>query len=150
MVKGLALVLGKPVAGISSLEVLAWEGLRPGESGAPLIDARRGEIYTCLYKRDKEKLTLLDGPVLTEAEGLELLEWPGMDRLVICGDAATERLAEGSNLPYRTVSGCSAAGCGILAWERLRRADRDDIHALVPLYIRRSDAEEKKNERKAL
>jgi tRNA threonylcarbamoyladenosine biosynthesis protein TsaB len=148
-VKGMGLVLGKPVAGISSLEILAWEGLRQGESGASVIDARRGEIYVCLYKKEGDGLDLLDGPVLTAADGLELLKWPGTDRLVICGDPATERLAESSNIPHRTVSGCSASACGELTLKRLHNGDWDDLHALVPLYVRRSDAEEKKNGRKS-
>jgi len=143
-IKVMALMLGKPVAGISSLEVLAWEGLRQDECGAPIIDARRGEIYTCLYMKEGKRLALLDGPMLIHPRGLELLEWPGTDRLTICGDQPPERLAEYSNLPRRTVTGASASVCGILAWERLRHGDRDDIHALVPLYVRRSDAEEKK------
>jgi len=148
-VKGIALALGKPVAGVSSLEVLAREGLRQGETGSPIIDARRGDVYTCLYKKHVNKLALLDGPVLTSARGLGLLVRSETDRLVICGDQATERLAQSWGLPYRTVTGCSAAGCGILAWERLRHGDRDDLHALVPLYIRRSDAEERKNRENA-
>jgi tRNA threonylcarbamoyladenosine biosynthesis protein TsaB len=43
-VKGLAAALGKPAAGISNLRALASFGnLRP------VIDARRGEVYTAVY-----------------------------------------------------------------------------------------------------
>ena len=53
-IKGMALALGKPVAGISSLDILAWQALKDGEWGAPVIDARRGEIYTAFYRKSEE------------------------------------------------------------------------------------------------
>ena len=46
-VKGLAAALGKPAVGISNLRALASFGnLRP------VIDARRGEVYTAVYDAD--------------------------------------------------------------------------------------------------
>jgi len=46
-VKGLAEALGKPAAGISNLRALASFG-----SLHPVIDARRGEVYTAMYGAD--------------------------------------------------------------------------------------------------
>ena len=74
-VKGMALALKKPVAGIPSLEILAWQALKEGESGASLIDARRREIYVGMYKKSAGSLTQLNSPRLISSENLdELIE----------------------------------------------------------------------------
>lgn len=49
-VKALAEVCGRPVAAVSSLRALAWFGSAPLR--APILDARRGEVYTALYDAD--------------------------------------------------------------------------------------------------
>jgi tRNA threonylcarbamoyladenosine biosynthesis protein TsaB len=67
-IKGMALALAKPVAGISSLDILAWQALKDGEWGAPVIDARRGEIYTAFYRKSGEEVMLVAGPMLIKAE----------------------------------------------------------------------------------
>lgn len=144
-VKGMALALGKAVAGISSLEILAWQALKTGERGLPVIDARRGEIYTALYGKGKGRLELLDGPTLISRATLNHFVEPYREGLILCGDEVTEGLvAQGCNVIRRPVQVPSAAACAILAWQRFRHGAADELHALAPLYIRRSDAEEKK------
>jgi tRNA threonylcarbamoyladenosine biosynthesis protein TsaB len=46
-VKGLAEAMGRKVVAVSNLEALAWFGTRPLR--APVIDARRGEVYGAVY-----------------------------------------------------------------------------------------------------
>jgi tRNA threonylcarbamoyladenosine biosynthesis protein TsaB len=48
--KGLADATGKPVAGVSNLRALASFGT--AELRNPLLDARRGQIYTGIYRAD--------------------------------------------------------------------------------------------------
>lgn len=45
--KGLAEACGKPMVAVSNLRALAWFG--QSALRAPIIDARRGEVYTALY-----------------------------------------------------------------------------------------------------
>ncbi|MDD5561942.1 MAG: tRNA (adenosine(37)-N6)-threonylcarbamoyltransferase complex dimerization subunit type 1 TsaB [Candidatus Omnitrophica bacterium] len=52
-IKGLSIVRNKPVVGISTLDILA-ENAPPGDGLiVPAIDARRGLIYCCYYKRSQ-------------------------------------------------------------------------------------------------
>jgi tRNA threonylcarbamoyladenosine biosynthesis protein TsaB len=46
-VKGLAEALGRPAVAVSNLEAMARFGTRPFR--APILDARRGEIYAAVY-----------------------------------------------------------------------------------------------------
>ena len=144
-VKGLALALGKPLAGISSLEILASQVLLDGERGVAIIDARRNEVYACAYQRQGNRLVPIHAPQLIRAA-----EFPQYARgigqpLVLCGDSVVESLADSSSNAARVVTlEASPAMCAQIAWERLNDGNADGLHALTPLYIRRSDAEEKK------
>lgn len=60
--KGLAEATGKPAAGISNLRALATFGTAPLRS--PIIDARRGQIYTAVYNSN---LALISEETLTTA-----------------------------------------------------------------------------------
>jgi len=97
--KGLALGAGKPVVPISTLEALAMRALEPELLGAvpahlvpqlticPMIDARRGEVYTARYRPDGEReMVLLEGEeTLTSPERfLERLTGP----VLFLGDGA--------------------------------------------------------------
>jgi len=48
--KGLADAMGKPVAGVSNLRALA--SFASAELRNPVLDARRGQIYTAIYRAD--------------------------------------------------------------------------------------------------
>ena len=145
MIKGMALALAKPVAGISSLDILAWQALKDGEWGAPVIDARRGEIYTAFYRKSGEEVMLVGGPMLIKVEEFSQHARKVSGELILCGDPVLDHLVESiPNLVRSPVAAPSAAACSLLAYERIRQGNADDLHLLTPLYIRRSDAEEKK------
>jgi tRNA threonylcarbamoyladenosine biosynthesis protein TsaB len=142
--KGMALALGKPVVGVSSLEILAWQGIQDGEWGYPIIDARRNEVYTGLYYRRDGRLDLHAGPVLAPVDSWALSAKNEATRAIVCGDPLAEHLAASdTNRLEARVLVPSAAACAYLGWLRFRSGEMDDVHSLAPLYIRRSDAEEK-------
>jgi len=145
MIKGMALALAKPVAGVSSLDILAWQALKDGEWGAPVIDARRGEIYTAFYRKSGDNVMLIAGPMLIKAEEFSQHAEKFSGELLLCGDPVLDHLVESiPHLVRSPVADPSAAACALIAYERIRQGNADDLHLLTPLYIRRSDAEEKK------
>jgi tRNA threonylcarbamoyladenosine biosynthesis protein TsaB len=144
-VKGVMLALGKPAAAVSSLEVLAKQALRDGETGTAVIDARRGEIYVATYRCSGEGLTLLGPPRLIPAADFSAYAEGFSSRLVLAGDPVVEALAEACPVAQRSMTLVPSAGvCARIAWERLVQGRGDAVHTLAPLYIRRSDAEEKR------
>ncbi|MDR9390983.1 MAG: tRNA (adenosine(37)-N6)-threonylcarbamoyltransferase complex dimerization subunit type 1 TsaB [Trueperaceae bacterium] len=54
--RGLALGLGVPLGGASSLAPVAWAALAPGEIGVVVRDARRGQVYAATYARTGDAL----------------------------------------------------------------------------------------------
>ncbi len=148
-VKGFAYALGCKVVGEPTLAALAhtvssWQG-----NICPLLDARKGEVYTALFHRDRqgwlERLTpdqvcapgeLLDHlatPCLFLGDGVETY---GNLIQAHCGPAA--RL-----LPFVTHHPRGAT-IARLAWERLCRGEFDDFSILMPCYVRKPDAEFKR------
>jgi tRNA threonylcarbamoyladenosine biosynthesis protein TsaB len=145
-VKGLALALKKPVAGISSLEIVARQALGDGECGAAIIDARRGQVYACVYRRLHGRLIGLDEPRLILADEFPLYAQRFSEPLVLCGEPVIESIDGSCAIGARIVMPPPAPGvCAQIAWERIRKGNADNLHSLSPLYIRRSDAEEKRS-----
>ena len=126
---------GKPGAGVSTLEALAWKaGAAEGRLISPIIDARRGEIYAGLYRRIDGGLTEIEPPVVLPPQ-----EWfshlPDSE-IVFCGDGT---------LRYREfIYRASWSVCEMdlyLASAVAQLAVSPNRSPLSPLYVRRTEAE---------
>jgi len=143
--KGLAFSTGKPIVGVSSLDVLAHQA--GGESAlvCPMIDARRNEIYWCVYRRKGDALTRLRdeqvGPIDSLAGQIG-------DSCMFIGNAAPTYASQLPRLVKYAIQWPSAIDNAIrpamlaqLAWQRFQQGHVDDVETFVPVYIRKSDAE---------
>ncbi len=139
-VKGMALALGKPVVGVSSLEILAWLCLEEARSGIAVIKAGRGDLYAACYKKEGGRTRSISGPDLISGVGPAQMASENSTDVVICAEPALRGSPALDALPVIVVEH-SPAACGFLAWTRLKDRDFDSVHALTPLYVRRSDAE---------
>lgn len=144
-VKGLAMALQRPVAGLSSLELIAWQALGEDEWGISIIDAKRNEVYAALYRRTNGLIELMRGPLLLRSDAVASELAPPDGSLIFCGDSIVDKLAEqaGPSVQARVIVP-SAAACAIPSYRYLSQDVPDAIHTLAPIYIRRSDAEEKR------
>jgi len=152
-VKGLALATQKPAAGIPTLDALAYNLPFTPYQICPLLDARKGQIYTALYKNRAggflEQVTpyqVLSPAALIEAIPHEETVFLG-DGVKVCQELITQRLAAKAlfaPLHLGFLRGTTVAELGL---KRLGRGESDDISALVPIYVRPSDAELKRGPR---
>jgi tRNA threonylcarbamoyladenosine biosynthesis protein TsaB len=62
--EGMALATGGEALAISTLAALAWQAEPPSPNVAVLIDARLGEVYGALFRRDESGLAALVSPTL--------------------------------------------------------------------------------------
>src|SRR5439155_20361766 len=78
-VKGLAFATGKPVVAVPTLDALAWNVPFAGRPVCPILDAKKGEVYTALYLTQDGRLDRLspDRAVAPEALVEELARDPG-------------------------------------------------------------------------
>ncbi len=150
-VKGLAYALDKPVAGVSSLDVLAFQASAGWEmddgSGTicPLLDARKKEIYFSRYGRKNGKLEKICDEIVMSPEALD---GRIKGRCLFVGDGALlykdllKRLFKDSAVfvpPPQNYIRAHSVAC--LSLQRFSDNDADDLAGLVPRYIRQSDAE---------
>jgi tRNA threonylcarbamoyladenosine biosynthesis protein TsaB len=147
VVKGLALAVERPVAGIPTLDALACNLPFTPYLICPLLDARKGEIYTALYKNGAgghlEQLTpyqALSPSALIEGIPPQETVFLG-NGVEICRELITQRLAEKAFFAPLHLGFLRGSTVAELGRQRLARGERDDISSLVPIYVRPSDAE---------
>ena len=146
-IKGLAFSLAKPVAGVSSLDALAWQCAQSAYLICPLLDARKKEVYACRYRFENNELKKeIPETVVTPDEAVSGIREPS----IFVGNAAQmyqEKIsAELGNLAHFATHGQHTIRASSIAWlsmNGLYRKQTEDIALLVPHYIRRSDAETK-------
>jgi len=152
-VKGWAEVFEKPVVAVSGLEAVAAQSKCAAELIAPVTDARRGQIYAALYRREGSGLVSeSEDHVCTPGEFLVEIATQAGGRSVqvvspvpeiIQGalSAAARDLGAAISRNVERVSPLLAPVVGELAFERANRGEVTDALRLDANYIRRSDAE---------
>lgn len=145
-VKGLALAYQKPVVALSTLEVLAWNLPYSCFPVCPMVDARKKEVFSALFRyREPDRLERLtaDG-VFSPPEVLALIKEP----TVFLGNGAelyrtllTTRLGDKALFAPAAQQWPKASVVAELGLKRFQKGDVADLHGLSPVYLRRSDAE---------
>lgn len=144
-VKGLSLALGKPVAGVSTLDALA---IPCGVSNMPvyaLLDARRDEVYWARYRdiggalqrEGHEAVAPLEAVLATVTEPACFVGNAVLRRQKEIVDRLG-RQARIAPLGLHTVRGYTVA---LLGKEQFERGRGVDSARLMPNYVRQSDAQ---------
>jgi tRNA threonylcarbamoyladenosine biosynthesis protein TsaB len=152
--QGLAMVIDRPVVGVSALDALAaavFEGADPHvQAVAPWLDAQRGEVFAAFYRRDAHAGDVpesIAGPTVGTPDAvLATVPRDLAAHTVFAGDGAMRYQAEITRLMREVarVESAPAALAPFIARLGQRLAARGlagPPHALQPLYVRRSDAE---------
>lgn len=144
-IKGLCLASGKPLASVPSLDALASLSLYCQYPVAPLLDAKKDQVYAAIYDTSEGKLKRETKYLVTEIQNLvkkiskkTLFVGPGArlyqkELIDLLGEKACFATGEQS-----TPSGASVARIGL---NKLAAGQKEDITDLEPLYIRMSEAE---------
>ena len=149
--KGLAFDSGKPCAEVSTLEALA-ENLR-GTRGliCPVMNARRSQVYTALFRSDgKELERLMPDSALAISELDAILAEYG-EEVSLCGDgySITEKGISATALRYvpERLRLQSAASVAAVALRLMREGKICSDRELGVNYLRPSQAERERAER---
>lgn len=144
-IKGLAAGSGKPLVGISTLEALAWQGRREGYTICPMIDARRGEIYTARFTVGADGLVpCFPESVMPPEKALDDVASP----CIIIGSGAVLYRDDFRRLPGKNVESAPSGQHSVrastiarLSLDRFQDLPADSVSRVAPKYIRKSDAE---------
>ncbi len=145
--KTLAQVLGVPIVGIGSLDALAFRARYSPKLIVPVIDARRGEVFFAFY-RSVPGGVLREGGYRVAPPGhlAAELEATGGEVLLV-GNGAILYRRELEEVGVRVEFAASAeafpqaAALIELAAPRFIREETNRLFDVVPLYLRKSDAE---------
>lgn len=154
--KGLGLALGKPLIHIPTLEGLAYNLWGTDKLICPIMDARRGQVYTGIYEFDGDELKVLEDQMAISIEELgEKLK--GYARPVIfLGDgvpvhqeALMNRIMDGCEIAFAPaqMNRQRASSVGSLAIRYYQDGKTESAAAHQPDYLRVSQAERERAER---
>jgi tRNA threonylcarbamoyladenosine biosynthesis protein TsaB len=147
-VKGLALATRKPVAGVSTLDVLAYQISSTPYLICPILDARKGEVYTAFYrfgegndfKRQSAYQAIKPEDLIRKIEERTIFIGDGLRTY---GDYLRNSLASLAIFPPTPLNVPHGSGVAKLGLELLRKGEHLDLATFTPLYVRPSEAEMK-------
>ncbi|ACN16122.1 putative peptidase M22 [Desulforapulum autotrophicum HRM2] len=144
VVKGIAYAASKPVAGISSLDAIAWQVATSDRTVCALMDAKRGEVYTACYRFSKgrmihksEEVCVTPEQAVSLAGGAALYVGSGVEAYHKEIDVLAPKEASFAPQFQNQVRASALAHALFQTPELLSK----DPLSLLPVYIRRSDAE---------
>lgn len=145
--KGMAEALGKPVVAVNTLEVLAASFIGFGGVIAPILDARREQVYCAVY--DAGLNVLLPPCAMKLAELLTHPAITGAAALMFCGDGVPPNREAILGIlggrpqfapPHLLLQRAGAAAW--LAYAKAQAGQTMDASELLPDYLRKSSAEQ--------
>ncbi len=158
-VKGLAFAYSTPCVGVSALEAMAENF--GGVEGiiVPVIDARRDMVYTAVFrsKSDGSVERITDDCQISIVELCELLSDFRDEKVYFTGDAYS-KLASHPSAPMNTAktphklraqSAYGVAFAGMKKWNESEDKSAFTAASLMPVYLRKSQAEREREERLA-
>ena len=149
-VKGLAMAAGKPIVGVSTLEALAFNSIGSGMLVCPMMDAKKNQVYTALYRTGRdEKMEKIGNEMVTDVR--DFLQRINED-IIVVGDGAIQYSGIiNAILPGKAyhASPCHqyvrAAAVGILGKSKYAEGNVLDSVTFTPKYFRLSEAEVKRS-----
>lgn len=158
--KGLGLALDKPLIHIPTLEGLAYNLCGSSDIVCPIMDARRGQVYTGIYEFDGNCLKVLEDQMAISIEDLGkriagYLEEQGR-RVTFLGDGVPvfrkvleEKLLPGQNIAFApaNMNRQRAASVGTLGLQYYKEGRTESAAEHQPDYLRVSQAERERKER---
>lgn len=154
--KGLGLALEKPLIHIPTLEGLAYNLWGTNRVICPILDARRGQVYTGIYEFQGDTLVVLEDQTAVSIEELgEKLKMLGRP-VVFLGDgvpvhrqALEERIMAGCDIAFApaNMNRQRAASVGSLAIQYYQAGKIETAAEHKPDYLRASQAERERAEK---
>lgn len=142
--KAMAWALNIPIVGVSSLEVLAYQGRNSNTLIAPFIDARRKAVFTGLYRFKQGKLiNMIKDQYIKMSDWLQVLAErkeeiifvsPDIDRFI---EDIEKTLGSAAIFPEKSYQ----LGKPSDLIEAGKHKTPDELHTLTPKYLRLAEAE---------
>ncbi|MBU4149830.1 MAG: tRNA (adenosine(37)-N6)-threonylcarbamoyltransferase complex dimerization subunit type 1 TsaB [Candidatus Omnitrophica bacterium] len=146
-VKGFGIATQKPCIGVPSIDAMAFNAEADTESIVPVIDAKRGRVYSAVYKKRQSHIIKktdhlllpidklmkkVKGPAIFLGDGLELYR-PDI-----------EKLNKGSVFLEEEYWYPRAGNLIKLGIKKIRKGKKSDLSKLKPIYLYPKDCQVRK------
>lgn len=137
--KGLCYALDIPLLGVDTLEAMACGLLLQNEISdsellIPMIDARRMEVYTGVFKSNLELVEPVHAKIIDEFSFDQL----NKGNLILFGDGSTkfkQLFASKTNIEFKEYTN-SATDLNQIAWRKFKNQDSEDTAYFEPFYLK--------------
>lgn len=153
--KGLGLALNKPIVSVPTVEALAYNLAGHRDFVCPLMDARRNQTYTGLYAFDGNALQVIKGQCAVGIDEIVSEINGGNAPVVFLGDGVpvfAEYIREHCTVPYSYapahLNKQRAGAVAALGMIYFSQGIYETAEHHKPEYLRLSQAERERNERK--
>jgi len=147
IIKGMAQTFGKPIAGVPTLDALAYNLYNCSGLICPMLDAQRGMVYSSLYSWENGSLVkLTELRVILMEDLIKLIKDKAVPTTFL-GDGALlfeENLKKGLGEYYVAPADSllpRASSCAKIAMEMYDKGSFDTYNSFRLTYIRKSQAE---------
>jgi tRNA threonylcarbamoyladenosine biosynthesis protein TsaB len=153
-VKGFSYATGKPIVSVPTLEAFAWSFPYCRYPVCAMLDARKKEVYTALFQWDGEGFTRLIDEVSENVKRMvEDIRLLSVGKIIFTGEGALLYKDEITNIMgedaiFASIDKMVPAPSNVasIAMKKALRAEFSEPLSLVPFYLRRSEAEIKRDE----
>lgn len=154
-VKGLGMVLDIPIIPVPTVDGLAYNLYKTKGVICPLMDARRNQVYTGIYKWDQDEFVVLSEQKAVGIEEIAKEINQINEEVIFLGDGVSVfegQLKEMIKVPYTFapphVSKQRAGAIGALGLEMYKKGTMIDSDVFSPTYLRKSQAERELEKKK--
>lgn len=144
-VKGFSYATGKPVVSIPTLEALAWNFPFSRHPVCVMLDARKKEVYAAVFEWKKSGFErMIDERSVRPAELLDSLKEPVIfsgEGSLLYKQVIVDKAGENALFAPPQCMLPSPSNVAYLGIRKALNKEFSDPVSLVPLYIRRSEAE---------
>ncbi len=142
--KGICFSLDIPLISIPTLQSMANQvDLKPGELVIPVLDARRMEVYSCVYDNNYQKIRETRAEVINEESFVEYL---GENKVYVMGSGAEKcrGVLQHPNFIFNESVVPSAKDMVSIAFEKYESKQFEDVAYFEPYYLKDFVLQQKK------
>ncbi|MBR9846718.1 MAG: tRNA (adenosine(37)-N6)-threonylcarbamoyltransferase complex dimerization subunit type 1 TsaB [Algicola sp.] len=133
--KGLCYALNIPLISVSTLKALAYQVKSNKGTIVSMLDARRLEVYSAIYNASYDEIRDVEAQILDETSFSEYLD-KELVYFIGNGVEKTKRLITHSNAIFIEGKLPSANEMSLLAYQKYKKSDIEDVAYFEPFYLK--------------
>ncbi|MEZ4793549.1 MAG: tRNA (adenosine(37)-N6)-threonylcarbamoyltransferase complex dimerization subunit type 1 TsaB [Gelidibacter sp.] len=133
--KGLCFALDVPLISVETLQSLAYQVISKNGVIIPMLDARRMEVYSAIYDSNYQQIRDTKAQILEVSSFKAYLE-KGMVYFIGSGVEKAQTIIDHPNAVFIEGKLPSASQMGLLAYNRYKKNDTEDVAYFEPYYLK--------------